>query len=223
MKLLHVSLPTALLLSACPAPEAPAENPGPDYEALCAGVWLPDECADGDCADSDVERRYGEVWLAWAQDETGLSDADFARHVALRRVDTDDAEQSSWTEVTATYAVDWVRFVHTGWAGAEGGDPTEAAIRAAWEEASLPRVDWDATLAPYADMRAEVEACEADLGVDFPETGWCGTWFTTYTDDDAWLSLRFTTPYEGGGTAILSLDPTGVEPRICRVDQDIDE
>ncbi len=197
-----------------------------DFEALCAGdPWPSDEGVDG-WADSPVEQRYGDGFAERYREVSGLTDEEMDCHVRLRNVHTHQAQQSSGTDVSYQFDIGWVRIVEGTYVSAEGGDPTENEIAAAWDEwGNALRIDLDAPFMAYADAQAYVDECAAEHGVTFPSTGWCSPWVPDFAndDDDDELGIRYDfsefLPGDDGWLAIASVDVTGVEEPRCRTTQ----
>lgn len=194
-----------------------------DYETLCAGGWPEDDCADG-CADSDRELVYEAAFRSFAATQVGVSEVELMDFVTLRSVVTDDAEQSSRTELSFTVDIDWARVLVEHEVSRVGGSPDLGAVLDELQSyAWFPEPDWNATLRPLADARQDIVDCEAELGVHFPRTGWCQGWVTQDRGAGEDLSFSFQAPLEGTDLAVLYLSPSMGETSTCnRYQQHID-
>jgi len=194
-----------------------------DFKAACATEWPSDECASGDCTDSDVEQRYADAWELWFQGMSGLTAEEMEPYARLRRVDTFEAQYSSYTDIYYQLQVDWVRLVFWQGVSAEGGDPTTEEIVAemtAYHD--LPQVDFQADLVPFEEIQAFVDDCAATHGVTFDSSGWCDPGVPTNPgDDDLAIKFFFWADLESGGNryAYASVDAMGNDEPDCGIDK----
>lgn len=206
----------ATLLFACPPDrtDGPPVDPGPSVEpqilALCDNVWPADECADSECADSDQEAVYFEAFGAWLD---GL-DTPMSELVGLRRVDTYEAEQSSYTDYAWHVDIGWTRIIQTAGISGQGGDPQVAGIVDELDlYPRLPAIDPDVAMMSFDEAQALLDTCAEELGVTFHPEGWCQPWVPTDPgDDDTGITFSFWS--DGDGYAVL--DVTGTELMSCR-------
>lgn len=191
-----------------------------DFEAACANVWKSNECGDGDCADSEVEQRYADAWEQWYPEVAGLTAEEMKRHVQLRRVDTFEAGQSSFTRIYFNLRVDWVRLVDEDSISHLGGDPTVEEILDALRLGDCyPQVDFETPLVPYEEVQAFLDECWDTHDAIFDPEDWCVPWFPNQPGDDRGIVFHFYADLgQGDGTfANVDYDVTGAREPSCDV------
>ncbi len=209
----------ALLLLACPperGDDDDAVEPGPTVEpellSICQGEWPSDECSDGDCADSDQEAVYFEAFGVWL-DQLASPMAD---RVGLRRVNTFEAQASSYTDYYWHVDIGWTRTIQSAGISGQGGDPQVAGIV---DELNLfprlPAIDPEVEMMSFDAAQALVDACAAKLGVVFDPIGWCQSWVPTDPDDDdEGITFSFWSPEDG--YAVIDVTEVDSDIMICR-------
>jgi len=217
-----VSMLLGCLATEAEDPEDPWASPV-DYEGLCVS-WPANECPGRACEGSEVEETYKAAFLTYAVEQTGFPPEELDDHVQLRRVDTSEAAYSSYTEFEFLVRVGWAQAQVELSASADGGNPSESEALAALSERAFPKPHWQATVIPFEEAEAAVAACEAQLGVDFPETGWCDARVTNEADeDDAWMSFRFTVETSATTYAYVMVSPDPAFPAHCVEENRYDE
>ena len=195
-----------------------ADNPVSfNFEVACVDEWPADECADGDCSDSEVEQRYADAWELWFLDASGLSAEEMEQYVRLRRVDTWETEGSSDTDIYYELRVDWVKLVVEKEVSAPGGEPTvEQIVDELSQHDSIPQVDFEAPVYSYEYTKAFLDGCAEQYGVTVDPAWWCKPQTNGDPDDDPIIKFRFWTALDAEETTYAhgSIDVMGfLEPR----------
>jgi hypothetical protein len=176
---------TLWIVACAPVDDTAYSGGGPDYDAVCTD-WVAADCLDG-CSNASDE-LWAEGYMAYLIDGWGYSEESIRARARVRAVDTGPPDTTLWLQLEADWLVSLIEVrVHLP------DDPTTISeTKAAFPPERFPQVDLGSHPRSWEDVTGVVEDCEAELAVDFGDTGWCDSYVTMDAGDDDQTGVRYT-------------------------------